>query len=85
MILLEDIGWQKQISKEIARIRPDLLLLVYSLEDQDGLSEQAQTWLKSLSAYTKESLVLDSLGSVRWKLWFENSVEGTESESFCSV
>ena len=80
MILLEDIGWQKQISKEIARIRPDLLLLVYSLEDQDGLSEQAQTWLKSLSAYTKESLVLDSLGSVRWKLWFENSVEGTERE-----
>ena len=53
---------------------------MYSLEDQDGLSEQAQTWLKSLSAYTKESLVLDSLGSVRWKLWFENSVEGTERE-----
>ena len=80
MILLEDIGWQKQISKEIARIRPDLLLLVYSLEDQDGLSEQAQTWLKSLSAYTKESLVLDSLGSVRWRFWFENSVEGTGRE-----
>ena len=53
---------------------------MYSLEDQDGVSEQAQTWLKSLSAYTKESLVLDSLGSVRWKLWFENSVEGTERE-----
>ncbi|CAE7200469.1 GIP [Symbiodinium sp. CCMP2592] len=80
MILLEDIGWQKQISKEIAKIRPDLLLLVYSLEDQVGLTLQVQTWLQSLSAYTKEVLVLDSLGSVRWNLWFENSVEGTERE-----
>ena len=53
---------------------------MYSLEDQVGLSVQAQTWLKSLSAYTKEVLVLDSLGSVRWNLWFENSVEGTERE-----
>ncbi|CAE7692632.1 RE1 [Symbiodinium sp. CCMP2592] len=80
MILLEDIGWQKQISKEIAKIRPDLLLLVYSLEDQVGLTPQVQTWLQSLSAYTKEVLVLDSLGSVRWNLWFKNSVEGTERE-----
>ena len=53
---------------------------MYSLGDQDILSEQAQTGHKSLSAHTKESLVLDSLGSVRWKLWFENSVEGTERE-----
>ncbi|CAE7397392.1 unnamed protein product, partial [Symbiodinium necroappetens] len=72
--------WHKQISTEIAKIRPDLLLLVYSLEDQEGLSGQAQTWLKSLSTYTKESLVLDSLGSLRWKFWFENSVEGSERE-----
>ncbi|CAE7728714.1 RE1 [Symbiodinium sp. CCMP2592] len=56
MILLEDIGWQKQISKEIAKIRPDLLLLVYSLEDQVGLTPQVQTWLQSLSAYTKEAI-----------------------------
>ena len=48
---------------------------MYSLEDQVGLST-----LQSLSAYTKEVLVLDSLGSVRWNLWFENSVEGTERE-----
>ena len=72
--------WHKQISTEIAKIRPDLLLLVYSLEDQEDLSGQAQTWLKSLFAYTKESLVLDSLGSLRWKSWFENSVEGSERE-----
>ena len=29
MIQLEDIGWRKQVAKEVARVKPDLLVFVY--------------------------------------------------------
>ena len=69
MILLEDIGWTKQISKEIAKVQPDLLLLAYEgLEDCTELSPTAQSFLDNLAACAaKEVLVLDSVSSVRWK------------------
>ena len=69
MILLEDIGWTKQISKEIAKVQPDLLLLAYEgLEDCTELSPAAQSFLDSLTACAaKEVLVLDSVSSVRGK------------------
>ncbi|CAE7418365.1 GIP [Symbiodinium sp. CCMP2592] len=69
IILLEDIGWTKQISKEIAKVQPDLLLLVYEgLEDCTELSPAAQSFLDGFAACAaKEVLVLDSVSSVRWK------------------
>ena len=69
MILLEDIGWTKQISKEIAKVQPDLLLLAYEgLGDCTELSPTAQSFLDSLTACAaKEVLVLDSVSSVRWR------------------
>ena len=83
MDLIEDDGWRRQISKEIARKKVDLLLLVYSLEDTTSLTGAAQDWLlKSLSVYAKEVFVFDSLGSVRWDYWFTNGVESSDREFF---
>ncbi|CAE7211787.1 RE1 [Symbiodinium sp. CCMP2592] len=62
MILLEDIGWQKQISKEIAKIRPDLLLLVYSLEDQ-AIGEVMSSWANCDHDIHYSPVSIDTVGT----------------------
>ena len=79
MSLLEDVGWTKQISKEIAKEQPDLVLLTYEgLGDCTELSPVAQEFLGRLATGpAKEVCVLDSVSSCRWKY---DSVEEGERE-----
>ena len=83
MSLLEDTGWTKQISKEIAKEQPDLVLLTYEgLGDCTELSPSAQEFLGRLATGpAKEVCVLDSFSSCRWKyLEPVGSVEEGERE-----
>ena len=83
MSLLEDTGWTKQISKEIAKEQPDLVLLTYEgLGDCTELSPSAQEFLGRLATGpAKEVCVLDSVSSCRWKyLEPVDSVEEGERE-----
>ena len=83
MSLLEDTGWTKQISKEIAKEQPDLVLLTYEgLGDCTELSPAAQEFLGRLATGPpKEVCVLDSVSSCRWKyLEPVGSVEEGERE-----
>ena len=49
MIQLEDIGWRKQVAKEVARVKPDLLVFAYEdLADCTELSPDASAWAKEL-------------------------------------
>ena len=83
MSLLEDTGWSKQISKEIAKEQPDLVLLAYEgLGDCTELSPSAQEFLGRLATGpAKEVCVLDSVSSCRWKyLEPVGSVEEGERE-----
>ena len=76
MIQLEDIGWRKQVAKEVARVKPDLLVFAYEdLADCTELSPDASAWAKELlvAGGAKEVCVLDSVGSCRWK-YLEGSV-----------
>ena len=83
MSLLEDTGWTKQISKEIAKEQPDQVLLTYEgLGDCTELSPAAQEFLGRLATGpAKEVCVLDSVSSCRWKyLEPVGSVEEGERE-----
>ena len=83
MSLLEDTGWTRQISKEIAKEQPDLVLLTYEgLGDCTELSPSAQEFLGRLATGpAKEVCVLDSVSSCRWKyLEPVGSVEEGERE-----
>ena len=67
MIQLEDIGWRKQVAKEVARVK----FLVFVYEDLADCTELSPELLVAGGA--KEVCVLDSVGSCRWK-YLEGSV-----------
>ena len=76
-----DPKWRAMISKETAKLKPDITVIVYkNMTDEEHADHSTHQWVSSLLRERK-SVVLDSCGSSRWEGL--EGIEGEETGMFC--